>query len=354
MIVYYILFGLLLFFAIVELCGYKWNNSFRILLTLFLVCLSGFRYEIGNDYSNYVSIFNHAEDSFRIEPGFIGLISFVKALGGNAQAMFLLSAFLTIVPLAYVINRVCPKYFCAAIATYVFSYIYFEGMNTVRQAISMSIMFYAFYDYLAKNKNWNYILLALIASLFHYSAVIVAVAGWFVMKFTGKNINAFVIIIALIVSFILGYYIQYFTDQISLVAVLLGRGDSVYLDNIEQRGVSSGLFHYVLNIYALCFLIISYLRRRYLSDIDVGIFKLFFAAIITYNFFINFYIGLRFYWYFYLFIILTIPTILSLVKKNSRALLFITIISVFVAYTFLSLGTAFYSPYKFSFDLLAK
>ena len=342
-----------MFFSLAEVNANKSFNPFiKIFLVLILVCISGFRYEIGNDYYHYVLIFDQIEGYSRIEPGYMGLISLVKFFGGNVQAMFMLSAILAIVPLAYVIDKVFPKYFCVAITVYVFTYIYFEGMNTVRQAISMAIMFYAFKDYLTNRKILKYVVLVLLAVLFHYSVVLVAIPGWFIMRFSGKNINTVAFALALILSFVIGYYINSFTNQIVGVANLIGRGDSMYLDNIEQRGVNSGIFHYVLNFYAIAFLIFSYIKRNFLSEMDNGILKLFFTAIITYNLFINFYIGLRLYWYFYLLITLAIPVVLVHINKKNRALAFIVILSVFLVYTYLSLGSVYYSPYKYTFELV--
>lgn len=352
MTIYFLLFILLLVFVLVELSGGRINSNYKILLTLILAGISGFRFEIGNDYTNYIRIFDHTDDFIKIEPGFIGLLSLVKVLGGNSQLMFLLSSVLTIIPLAYSINKFYPKYFCTALAVYVFSYIYFEGMNTVRQAISMTILFYALCDYLTNRKTRNFVLLTVLATMFHFSVVIVALAGWLIMRFSRKNINVTVFAVMLLVSFVLGNYIQIFTDQIAVVFAIMGRGDSMYLENIEQRGVNSGVFHYVLNFYAFAFLIFANAKRMNLSEFEEGVIKLFVTAVITYNFFINFYIGLRFYWYFYLMISLAIPVILNHVKKQSKALFFFIIISVFVVYTYLSLGSASYSPYKYTFELI--
>ena len=353
--IYFVLFLLLLIYTFVEIQAKKGINlAHKITIVLILAMLSGFRYEVGNDFNNYVLIYDNIEMFSYLELGFKGLIRLVKFMGGNEQAMFMLSSIVTIVPLAFLINKVCPRYFCVAITVYVLTYIYFEGMNTVRQAISMTIMFYAFYDYLTNKKTWRYVAVVLLAVLFHYSVILVAIAGWLIMCFSGKKIHTIAFAVALMVSFVLGYYLTSFTDQIVSFANLLGQGNSKYLDSIEQRGVNSGTFHYVLNIYGIAFLIFAYYKRMYLSEFENGVLKLFMTAIITYNLFFNFYIGLRFYWYFYLLITLVIPIVLSHIKKKYRPLTFVVIISVFIAYTYLSLGTIYYSSYKYTFDLLAK
>ena len=285
MTIYFLLFALLLIFVVVELSVKRINPSAKILLVLVLIGISGFRYEIGNDYCNYVLMFDNIGYMFRIEPGFELLIRIVKGMGYSSQTMFLLSSLITIAPLAYTLNKFSPKYFCTALSAYVLTYIYFEGMNTVRQAISMTIMFYAFCDYLTNNKIRNYFLLTIFAVMFHSSAVLVVFGAWLIMRFTGKDINTNVFAIALVVSFVLGYFIQIFIDQITGVFAIMGRGDSLYLDSIEQRGVSSGIFHYALNVYAFAFLLFAYFKRKHLSEFEVGVLKLFFTAIITYNFF---------------------------------------------------------------------
>ena len=349
MIVYYVLFGVLLILAIVELCSYKWDNSVRILLTLFMVCLSGFRFEIGDDYTNYVRMFNDPDGFSLIEPGFKLIISLVKLLGLNCQAFFLLTSVLTVVPLAFLINKACPRFFFTALSIYVLSYIYFEGMNTVRQAISMTILFIGFYDYITNRKIVHLVFFTFLALLFHFSAVVVGAVGFIVLRYTGKGIRVSLFAIALVISFVVGIYIQSFGKQINALASLIGYAG--YMERFEQRGVQSGAFQYALNLYAILFLFFSHYKGKNISELYKNSIKLLLTAIIIYNVFINFYIGLRFYWYFYLFLIFSIPAILTQFNKNSRAIVYVILMILFILYTILSLNSVHYSPYKCTFNL---
>lgn len=352
MTIYYLLFVFLLVLSLLELSNVKIIKIARIFTVIILLAISGFRYEVGNDYNNYVLMFNNVEYFSYIEPGFRGLIWLVKTLGLNVQALFLVSAILAIVPLAYVVNKYCSRHFFTAISLYVMTYIYFEGMNSVRQAISMTILFFAFCEYFEKRKILYFLLFSILASLFHLSSILIAFSGWVIVWYSGSDLKIKNFFIALIISFVAGYYINSFAGQIEFVASIIGYSESKYFDEIEQRGVNTGIYHFVLNFYAIGFMLYAYIKRSLLKDFEKNTFKLFFTSIIVYNFFFNFYIGLRFYWYFFLFIILVIPIILSHIDKSIRTLTFLLMVSIFVAYSYLSLNKIYYSNYHYTFELI--
>ena len=349
--IYFVLFAVLLFFTLIELSGRKIGNIVKFLLAIMLVGLSGFRYEVGNDYNNYVRIFN-SPDSFGVEPGYIMMNVLVSELGYKVQALFLICSVFTILLLAYTINKYCPKYFCTALSVYVLSYIYFEGMNTVRQALSMSILFFSFCNYINNHKIRYFIPLALLAVLFHFSSIVIAIIGWLMIHYSGKDIKVWTFAIIIAVSFLAGIFIQEFIQQLAVISSWVGYDN--YMDKVEQRGVNSGAFHYALNLYAFAFLYFIHLKGKYFSEIEKASFKLFLSAVIIYNLFINFYIGLRFYWYFYLFIALVVPATISKIKKDYRIVSYFIIMFVFSLYTILSLGSVYYNPYKYTFDLIGR
>lgn len=349
--IYLVLFLILLFFTLVEInAKNRIGIVYKILIVVLLVSVSGFRYGIGNDYGSYYGIFNHSDELSRIEPGFRALVDLLDKLGLTAQALFMVTSILVVVPIALTVNKYRPNYFFSALTVYVLSYVYFEGMNTVRQAVAMTIMFVAFCKYIENNKNRNFALLTAVAVLFHSSAVVIGIIGWSVLKFSGPRINIKAFSIALIVSFVLGYSIRSFAGEVGALASFFGYGG--YLDEMEQRGVSSGIFHYVLNIYAFVFLFFTKNASKPFSKFDTNVLKLFILGVIIYNFFFEFFIGLRLYWYFYLFVTFVIPSILPFFNQSSRGIAFLMLVGVLAAYTIVSIDSPYYSPYNYSFEFI--
>lgn len=348
--IYFGLFLLLLIYTFVEIKAKKEIGfAHKIMIVLILVVLSGFRYEVGNDYENYESIFYLPENYVAIEKGFKKLIELIKLVGGNVQLLFLVCSILSIVPIAVIIQKINPRYFVTSLSTYVFSYIYFEGMNTVRQAVAMSLCLVAVYLYIKNQKLLVFSLLILLATLFHTSSLFIGVLFISIYKLTNSKLRPVFFTVLLVASFIAGYFIGNFVGVIT--DIVGGTVYDRYLDRVQQRGVSSGLFHIVLNIYALVLMLFVKDKDRYYNLFELTSIKMFLLSVIVYNFFFNFYIGLRFYWFFYLYAIFVLPLILESFQKKSRFLVFLGIVMVFILYTLLSLDTPTYNSYSFNFSL---
>lgn len=316
-------------------------------MTIALIAFSGFRYYIGSDYINYVNLFSYPEDLPGLEWGFSFLIDFVHLVNGQVQLLFLLSAILVMVPLAYVLNTFCYKYYITALTVYVSSFIYFESMNTVRQAIAMSFMSCAICLFANSGKRRLFILFSLLAALFHYSALVIAVIAYFVVKLSKNELKIKYLFIFLVLSFVIGRNISSLFSVLLQISSLLGYGQ--YMDNFEMRGVNTGSFQYLLNIYAIGVLL-YYKDAISLPKFDVSVLNLFVLSIIFYNLFIDFYIGLRFYWYFFLFIVFVIPMICNNFLYRQRIILFTLLIAPLLLFTIVSLNSVDYLPYNVSLD----
>ena len=59
MIVYVLLTVVMLLLSIIELCNNGLTKMVRCLVVTLLIVLLGFRYEVGNDYQNYVEAFQN-------------------------------------------------------------------------------------------------------------------------------------------------------------------------------------------------------------------------------------------------------------------------------------------------------
>lgn len=239
--------------------------------------------------------------------------------------------------------------FCTSMTVYVLSYVYFEAMNTVRQAVAMSAFLLVFYFYIIKEQKLKALLPLIFGALFHKSILIIAFLAFIISKFRDK-FNVKLCLIFLLGSLVIGHCLQSFFDAISGLTMLLGL-NSNYMDVFEERGVASGTFQIYLNISALYLLIFNKKQFSQKNRRNQIIALFYVAGIVIYNVFISFYIGLRFYWYFYLFLILVIPNLLKKRKIKIRPLFFIALVLIMTIYTFVTLQSKYYIDYNMNFSL---
>lgn len=350
MIVYIFLTIFLMLLSFIELYNNGYSTKIKVVLILLLCFIMGFRYNVGNDYHNYVDIYENLDwymDVF--EPGYIFLCQFSQMLNLTYQFPFFICSLLTVLPIAFLVNKTIPKMFCTSMTVYVLSYVYFEAMNTVRQAVAMSAFLLVFYFYIIKEQKLKALLALIFGALFHKSILIIAFLAFIISKFRDK-FNMKLCLILLLGSFVIGHCLQSFFDAISGLTMLLGL-NSNYMDVFEERGVASGTFQIYLNISALYLLIFNKKQFSPKNRRNQIIALFYVAGIVIYNVFISFYIGLRFYWYFYLFLILVIPNLLKKRKIKIRPLFFIALVLIITIYTFVSLQSKYYIDYNMNFSL---
>lgn len=350
MIVYIFLTIFLMLLSFIELYNNGYSTKIKVVLILLLCFIMGFRYNVGNDYHNYVDIYENLDwymDVF--EPGYIFLCQFSQILNLTYQFPFFICSLLTVLPIAFLVNKTIPKMFCTSMTVYVLSYVYFEAMNTVRQAVAMSAFLLVFYFYIIKEQKLKALLALIFGALFHKSILIIAFLAFIISKFRDK-FNIKLCLILLLGSFVIGHCLQSFFDAISGLTMLLGL-NSNYMDVFEERGVASGTFQIYLNISALYLLIFNKKQFSPKNRRNQIIALFYVAGIVIYNVFISFYIGLRFYWYFYLFVILVIPNLLKKRKIKIRPLFFIALVLIITIYTFVSLQSKYYIDYNMNFSL---
>lgn len=161
-VIFYIL---LLCGLICSSCGVSFARDkflvkfFQGVTFLFLFLPAAFRYGIGTDYFNYVEIFNKISRGYvlNIEPGWWILNRCVYTLGGNAQTLIALTAFLTYFFLLCEVES--EKWFIYVPAFFLIFYTW--TFTTLRQMLAMSMCFFA----LCRIKKGKYFFAILIAGL---------------------------------------------------------------------------------------------------------------------------------------------------------------------------------------------
>jgi hypothetical protein len=168
----------------------KWNVMDIFVLSI-MIAFAGFRYYVGTDYGGYLYIYNNVVSrvfslsdyrSTNHEIGFYFLSWVTKNVSDSPYAIFWTSAIITYLPI-YVRLKKDSNNFPFALLLYFLLGFYTFSFNGIRQSIAISISFYA-----SRYMNINhkkFILINIIASLFHLSAFVA-----FIIQILVSNIKS--------------------------------------------------------------------------------------------------------------------------------------------------------------------
>lgn len=160
--------------------GLARNNKLIIAASLLIpIIISGWRFNVGTDYTNYVLMFNDLSkvpiDQYfsqvfpKTEIGFYALIKLSSWLADGPFLMFFASAALTVLFFFFGLKKYELKH--ASLIYLLYMLIIFPTtLNGIRQGIATAVCFYAI-TFILSRKPAKYFLWILIASLFHVSAL---------------------------------------------------------------------------------------------------------------------------------------------------------------------------------------
>lgn len=163
------------------------KRGLEIAFTL-IILLSGFRYNFGADYMNYLQMFKevaaypdlnyifHLYDTPFDKPGgtelgWVLLCWLFKPFGFNTFVFFT-SVITNIVYYRFIKSYVSRKWYWLALFVYMFdTNLFFVPLSMMRQSLAMVVFVYSF-KYIVDKKNIQALLLVLLASMFHQSALV--------------------------------------------------------------------------------------------------------------------------------------------------------------------------------------
>ncbi len=196
-----------------------YQTKYIIFITLSIVFLglfSGLRsFDVGTDLNytyipGFYKILNGSTNEYS-ERGFVFFIQILQVFSDNARILVLATSFI----FSFCLCRIAVKksanlYVC--LLTVLLSTFYFTSLNNVRQAIAMIILIEGF-NYLIDKKLLNYLIVVLIAFIFHKSALIM-IPIYFIVnsKFINKHYLTLMILAIVVLPFIsklLIYLISY-------------------------------------------------------------------------------------------------------------------------------------------------
>ena len=176
-----VLFALFGFLCLLSLCedrlGEKRRYLAMLLLGFLMILIAGLRPDdVDNDYKNYVDMYYN---SFEIdtEPTFIFIASFVEFFINNVVGLFFIYAFISLVIHIVSIKKLTSLWFLSLLV-YMSNYYLLHEMNQIRVGVSAGFFLLALY-HLCNGERRKYLLIALFATLFHYTAFILFAFAFF-------------------------------------------------------------------------------------------------------------------------------------------------------------------------------
>lgn len=202
------------------------NRRYRDTIFLFLIFIqlfvvSAMRYEIGIDFINYRGIFRLVRNVpnlselvrlSKVSTLELGYLLLNKTVGGvtkEPQWIFVITSFIILSFIFLSIKKYSSKVWLSVYLFCVGPYI--SSFNLVRQYIAVGILFFS-YQYIKERKLKQYLLLMVLASTFHISALLL-IPLYFILNINLNKKNMFITIA-------ISVLIVIFFKQIILIAQL--------------------------------------------------------------------------------------------------------------------------------------
>ncbi len=252
-----------------DIKGENGNKKFcsRVIVAIFIL-LAGMRYRLGVDTTRYLYKFYHdvpylwelTEDNFYFgsDPLFMLLNSVVLSLGGRFFIVqFLQSAFVNILLYKYLKRH--TSYVITSLFFYFIWQYYGYNMEEMRASMALVVCLFG-NDYCIEKKWGKAILLYVIASLFHISAVVCIMTPLLLwLRFDFKGLIVCVLIFGLsifIIPYIEGYmYLLEFSYAVSSKV-------NAYMDNEIHTESGLNILGYVTHIIMYLYPVISILKIK--------------------------------------------------------------------------------------------
>lgn len=341
--VYLVFLIILVISSIVELLLHNNKNIisyFYILVVILFVCIGGLTKGNGLDWGAYESIayegisVNDALHNPQFEPLFLLLYNLFPTF----HSFLFVFVVINLVLLSKTIVK-CSPYVIISIFVYVCVYYFLGIMGQLRQALAISIIVFA-WPYMNSKK---FIIYLLLASLFHYSAMICLLYFFVPNKLFSKWVYVLLLLI-LFASF------DYFKVVIMNALGGFSYGKISYYLAVEEGGISFSFFLYKVFVFILLFLNVEKIST-YLPKYKI--LNLYFISILLYLLLsFSSSIGGRIILYFSIFEILVIPFIIKAYNRyilKFSISLFLIFLNIYQYLSFLYSYADIFLPYKFVF-----
>lgn len=310
----------------------QWGLKLSFALIFLFLAL---RYDFGNDYQNYLQAFQVIsqydwsellDHPYHFEMGWVYLNWLFRTPG-----FFVMTAILAFLSCAvyyrFIKKYVSPRYYWLAVFIYVFypDFMLIQA-SAMRQSVAVMLFIFSL-DYLYKKNAVRYFLCVALASLFHFSALILipvyflGVFNWRINRAGGLAIvfiyAALAFFSALIAPYVLQFIGAYFTR---------------YANYQDPGIVATGLGF----VFVALMLILALSFEREQNRENALVFKIAIISFLTMPFNLIIQLIGRLSMYFAPAIIVMYPMICVSMKKQINRLIFLSLLFVFTIYKFIS------------------
>jgi hypothetical protein len=311
------------------------NKTFKFLAVLLLLAFSAFRENVGVDYSSYLSYFNSFRDGnvpFDFEPLNMLIIKIITLLNFPNESIFAIYSCITILSISYFIKKSSINYELSLFIFFTLGIFYFSTFNGIRQWVAISIILISFIKYAEDKKRLSF-LLYILATMFHFSAVIFILLPLFFYRFS-LRILILIFTGSIFVTHLLLLLIQYTSYGMYLNDLTFTKkGNTVFL-----------LLYFISLIIIIIFL--GYFKRQKQLDkriiflLNMNLASIYFFVLGYFLLHLDFLSVMRLNMYFEMQLIVLIPMVLEKIY-NKYLKLNLTYLSIifFSAYYFYLLFT---------------
>lgn len=262
---WHVIFFLIVIALVIYLAKRAHSKVVSSFVCLILICVSGLRhgYIDTRAYRNWFTSLNRAEvlrieylfDGSEKDRGFSFLLGIIKLFTDNAQVCLFVLAFITVGFLFWGIVNHVPQ-IDLGVFLFIATGCYLDTMNGVRQALVAAVLFYYLPKFLEENKIAKYMVLVLLMSSIHGSAMLFIPLWFLVTKKAWSNYTWGIICGSLI------FYVFYNTGiGTSLVEILEGTSYGDDYGKMLLNGSTS--VNVVRVMIAAVPIVMSYFTRKY-------------------------------------------------------------------------------------------
>ncbi|WMJ78082.1 MULTISPECIES: EpsG family protein [unclassified Sedimentibacter] len=301
----------------------KMSNIFDYLSISSMFFLSGLRYDVGRDFWGYYN--NMASQGYNVEVGARYLINVVQYLKLDMQAFIFALSFFTglflYLTIKYYDQNKKTRYISIIL---IFSLLFFNSLNISRQILAASVFAYST-RFIVEKKIIRFILYVLLAASFHMTAVFLLAIYPISMLFIKLKNKRTLFNLTLLIS-IINMFVPFISNWIKWITLYItssiGKYNS-YFDRIIGDDNYFSTFNLIMAILLLVLINLNNFKKNTVLDKDkynIGMFIQFMAVLfILFNSILNFStLTMRFYYYFTIFVILTIGSYKNLFYTTDR------------------------------------
>lgn len=292
----------------------KWRGVACIVAAVQLFLISALRTDTGFDLSNYKIIFTEISHlkikdflGHPVEKGYETLNAIIAMFTQNFQWVIVITSFITIFFLTIAIYRYSEN--CILSFLLYVPFFYFFTLSGIRQGIAFSISLLSF-QFLREKKFWKYLVVILVATSFHYTAIIMLPAYFLVnVKLNWKRMSALGVI---------AFIVYLFTEKIFLVMTQL-------IPKYSPYGTEEGIAQYLngqswksMVVSILVFVLMLFFHRQLeKKDVRNSVYlNISFLSVLISLFQTKVGVLDRFPYYFNIYMIFSLPLLLDCVDRR--------------------------------------